>query len=214
MYAIDMLKGEGIPIRSRPGGIAFACLLAAVPLLAGIAALGVYRNGAVVISIQRQQLQKLDAAVTALSEAVRRKESLEKEKTQAIALLADVRTNLHGHTQWSPTLASLVDSTSEALTLTRLEARLDTIRRKVPAKEDPAKKVEVSMPARAMRISVGGQHTGVSYEAVRNLQENLQSAPAIGPRLDAITVSQSAGTLDGQQAVQYELNCAFRPVCQ
>jgi hypothetical protein len=214
MYTIDMLQGEGIPLRSRPGGIAFACLVLAVPVLAGIVAVSFYRTGEVVISIQEQQLGKLEAAVEQLWAAVEKKESLERERVQALALLSDVRAGLGGHIQWSPVLVSLVENLSDALTLTRLEARLDTVRCKVPAKDDPTRKTEVSVPARALRLCVGGRHREVSYEAVRNLQESLRSSPALGPMLDTITVSQSAGTLDGQEAVQYELNCAFKPMLQ
>lgn len=210
MYTIDLLKGEGIPIRSRPGGIALACLIVVVPLLLGLAMTSIYLDGQVVLSIQKQQLSKLEAASEALSKAVTRKDLLDQEKSQASARLCDIKTALDGYTQWSQILATLVESLSDTLVLTRLEARRDTVRVKVPAKEDPARKIEVSVPVRALKLSVCGQQVATASQAVRNLQEELRSSPTLGPLLDTITVSQNTAMLDSQKAVLYELECVFK----
>ncbi len=214
MYTIDLLKGEGVPIRSRPGGIAFACLIVVIPFLAAFGAVNFHLDCDVVIAIQKQQVNRLTTAVEALSSAVQKRESLEKEKAEASCMLSDVKTALGGHNQWSPTLASLVESLSDTLILTRLEARQDTLRTKVPAKDDPTKKIDTSVPVHALRICVCGKDKESSSEAVRKFQESLRSSAAIGPMLDAITVSQDATTLDGHEAVLYELNCVFKPVIQ
>lgn len=210
MYTIDLLKGEGIPIPARPGGIAMACLIVVVPLFLGLGLANVYRDGQVILSLDKQQLNKLETATRGLSEAMRIKESLEQQKTQAIGLLSDIKIALDGYTQWSQTLAALVESLSDTLVLTRLEARQDTTQRKVPAKDDPAMKIDVSVPFRTLKLSVCGRQAGTALEAVQRLQEDLRSSPVIGPMLDTITVSQNAAVLDSQEAVLYELECVFK----
>lgn len=212
MYTIDLLKGEGVPIRSRPGGIAFACLIVVLPFLAVLGTTSFCMDNDVVIAIQQQQVSRLTTAVGALSGAVQKREALEREKTEATRMLADVKTALGGHHQWSPILTSLAESLSDTLVLTRLEARQDTIRATVPAKDGPARKVEVSLPVRVLRICVYGKDKEASAEAVRRLQESLRSSVALGPLLDTITVSQAATTMDGHEAALYELNCVFKPV--
>jgi hypothetical protein len=214
MYTMDLLKGEGIPIRSRPGGIAFACLIVMVPFLAAGGMTSYYMDNNVVISILKQQESRLTVAVQALSGAVRQREALEKKKADAVHTLSEVKTALGEHHQWSPILASLVDSLSDTLVLTRLEARHDTIRGKVPAKDDPSKKVDTNIPVRVLRVCVCGRDKESSAEAVHRLQESLRSAPALGPLLDTITVSQDVMTLDGHEAALYELNCVFKPTVQ
>ncbi len=214
MYTIDLLKGEGVPIRSRPGGIAFACLLIVVPFLAGVTGLSVYLDNQVVIAIQSQQVSKLTQATDTLAAAVQKKKTWEQEKNRAASTLSDVQAALAGHTQWSPVLACLTENLADALVLTKLEVRLSTVRQKVPAKDDPATKVEVSLPVRELRICVCGKDPESSSEAVRKLQEILRSSAALGPRLDTITVSQNSTTLDRREAVLYELNCVFKPVVQ
>jgi Tfp pilus assembly protein PilN len=213
-YTIDLLKGEGLPIRSRPGGIAFACLVVIVPFLAAFGAVSFHMDCDVVIAIQKQQAYRLATAVEALSGAVQKRDALEKEKAEASLVLSDVQTALGRHNQWSPTLASLAENLSDALIMTKLEAREDTVRIKVPAKDDPTKKVDASVPVRALKICVCGKDAESSSEAVRRFQESLRSSPAIGPMLDTVTVSQDATMLEGHEAVFYELNCVFKPTVQ
>ncbi len=210
VYTIDLLKGDGLPIQSRPGGIAMACLIVVIPLLLGLGLASFYLDNRVVISIEKDQLSKLQAAAGTLAEALKRKESLEREKAQAIDVLSEVRTALGGYTQWSQTLATLAENLSDTLVLTRLEAGRNTVRRKVPAQDNPALKVEVSVPVRTLKLCVCGHQAGAALEAVQNLQENLRSSPAIGPMLDTITVSQNTAMLDNREAVMYELECVLR----
>lgn len=209
-YEIDLLKGEGIPIRSRPGGTVLACLIVVVPLLLGLTMANLYLDGRVVLSIQRQQLGRLVVGLETLSQAVKRTESLEQEKTRATARLSEIKVALGGYTQWSATLATLIESLSDPLVLTQVEGRRDIVRRKVPAKEDPTRTVDGSVAARTLRLSVGGQQAAATSQAVRSLQDNLRSSPVIGPVLNTITVSQNTALLDGQEAILYELECALK----
>jgi len=211
-YTIDLLKGEVGPIRSRPGGAAFACLLVVVPLLVGVAGLSMYLDGRVALAIREQQVSRLTQATEGLAAAVRKKEKLLEEKAEAAKVLSEVQMVLAGRMQWSPILAWVAENLSDTLVLTKLEVRQNTVRVKVPAKNDPGMKINVSVPMPELRLSVCGKGRENSSEAVRRLQENLRSSAVLGPRLDTITVSQSATTLDGQEAVQYELNCLLQPM--
>ena len=42
MFTIDLLKGQGIPIKSRPTGIAISAAAVAVPVIIAIVMLGFY----------------------------------------------------------------------------------------------------------------------------------------------------------------------------
>ncbi len=211
MYAIDLLDGEGVPIRSRPGCIAFACLLLVVPLIVGVVIVGVYLDRQVTVSIQSQQLSRLEGVLGTLSGALEKKRTLEEQRTTAAGFLADIKTALDRHTQWSPALTAVTESLPEALVLTKLEARQEFVSRKVPSKANPNTTVDVRVPVRSLGIGVCGYDGNVSYRAVRLLQDRLRSSTVLGPRLDAVTVSQESGTLDGEDVVRYELNCTFKP---
>jgi hypothetical protein len=157
MYTIDLLKGEGIPIPCRPGGIAMACLIVVLPLLLGLGMTSYYMDGQVIVSIEKQQLSKLEAAANNMSAALKKKEQLEQHKALALGRLSDIKASMKGYTQWSPALAAVVGNLSDTLVLTRLEAKQDSVRRKVPSKDDPATKVDVSVPVRTLKLSVAGR---------------------------------------------------------
>jgi len=211
MYTVDLLQGEGIPIRSRPGGIALACLIVVVPLLVGLGMTSFYLDGQIILSIEKQQLSNIESASGALTHALKRKESLEQEKSRTTAVLAQIKTALDGHTQWSRTLDALVENLSETLVLTRVEATQRMAQQKVPSKDDPTRKVEVSVPMRTLKLCVCGRQPGIALDAVQTLQENLRSSPVFGPKIDTITVSQNVAMLDDQEGVKYELECVFKP---
>jgi len=214
MYTIDLLKGEGIPIRSRPGGIAFACLVIAVPLILGIAMISIYMEHRVATSVQRQQLVRLRQVIATLEPALERKRTLEERRTQGMDLLGDVKTALGQRAQWSPILATVVENLPETLVLTKLQARQNMVRCRVPAKNDPEMEIDISVPVRALDIGVCGQDEYAASQAVRSLQDRLRSSPVLKPWLDTLTVSQEAQTLDGQDVVSYELSCVMKPMIE
>lgn len=211
MYEVDLLKGEGVPIRSRPGGIAFACMVIAVPLIVGIAIASIYLEHRVAASVQRQQLTRLQRVIATLSEALETKHALEKQQAASRHLLGDIKTALTGHTQWSGVLTTVVDCLPSTLILTKLAARRDTVRRQVPAKDNPETTIDITVPRRTLHIGVCGYDAHAAYQAVRNFQDRLRSSPVLGPYIDTVTVSQESQTLDGEPVVSYELNCAFKP---
>jgi hypothetical protein len=206
MYEIDLLQGEGVPIRSRPGGIAFACMIIAVPLILGAAMVTIYLEHHVAVSVQSQQLTRLHQAVAALAPA------LEAQKSHGVHVLADVKTALAGYTQWSPILGTVIDCLPRGLILTKLGATQNVVQRQVPDRSDPEKTTAVSVPVCALQICVAGHDEDVAYRAVREFQDRLRGSAGLGSRIDALRVSQESQTLDGQSAVSYELNCTFKPL--
>ena len=54
MFTIDLLKGQGIPVKSRPETIAIAAVAFAVPVIIAIVILGYYLHSGIILSIQKQ----------------------------------------------------------------------------------------------------------------------------------------------------------------
>jgi len=210
MYTVDLLMGEGIPIRSRPGGIVLASLIVVDPLLIGLAMTSFYLDWRVILTIKTQQLSNIETTSRLLTGALEKKKSLEEQKASASVTLSQIKTAVDGYIQWSQPLAALVENLSDTLVLTHLEASQSTVQRKAPAKDDPARKVDVSVPVRKLKLSVCGRQAGTALDAVQTLQENLRTSAIMGPILDTITVSQSVSTLDSQEAVMYELECTLK----
>ncbi len=210
MYEIDLLHGEGVPMRSRPGGIAFACMVIAVPLIVAAAMVTIYFEHRVAVSVQSQQLTRLRQAAAALAPALEAKRSLESERSHGVEVLTDVNGALTTHTQWSPVLTTVIDCLPGDLILTRLAATQQFVQRKVPDRNDPEKTMDVSIPVRSLQIRVAGHDEDIAHRAVRDFQDRLRGATGLGSRIDALRVSQEFQAVDGQPAVCYELNCTFK----
>lgn len=211
MYEIDLLQGEGVPMRSRPGGIAFVCMVIAVPLIIGAAMVTIYLEHRVAISVQSRQLTRLRQAAVALAPALDAKRSLERQKAHGMDVLADVKSALTGRTQWSPVLTTVIDCLPGGLILTRLGATQEVVRRQLPARDNPETTMEISVPVRSLQIRVAGHDEETAYRAVREFQDRLRSSAEIGTHIDMLAVSQESQTLDGAPVVSYELHCTFKP---
>ncbi|UCD49033.1 MAG: hypothetical protein JSW27_16040 [Phycisphaerales bacterium] len=214
MYKVDLLKGEGLPIRSRPGGTAFACLVIAVPMIVGTTMVSVYIEHRVAASVQQEQLARLRRAITALAPALQEERTLQEHRALGIDFLGNVKTALDRRMQWSPIVVTVVENLPETLILTKVETYQSLAQRRVPSPGDPGRTISVSVPVRSLEIGVCGEDGYAASHAVRNFQDRLRSSPVLEPWLDAVTVSQEAQTLDGQAVVSYELNCVFKPVIE
>ena len=211
MFTIDLLKGEGIPLKSRPEGIAIGALAFGVPIIVGIAMFGFYLSNSVAMSIQRQDITKYTEKTNKLSKAVKLQESLEKEKAFIGSSLAEVASSISRHTQWSPVLATLVRNMPNSMVLTKLEVKQRPVKKQIRSKEDPNKKVTISIPARTLQMNVSLSRQIDYDKAVKDFRDRLFYSSFLAPKLENIRVSQGFDTLEGQDVVSYTLDCVFKP---
>ncbi|MHC4570931.1 MAG: hypothetical protein ACYS0C_02485 [Planctomycetota bacterium] len=211
MFTIDLLKGQGVPIKSRPEGIAVTAVTFAVPVIIAIVMFGFYLSNRIVISVQKQRIVSCQANIDKLSDAAELKESFEREKKSINSCLSEVASALGRHPQWSDILVTLVENMPDSMVLTRLEAKEHSVKRKVPKKDDPGKTVDISVPARTLQMSVSGNPHYNSDKAVRDFRNRLRFSTLLGPKLEDIRVSQKSDKLEGQDVASYEIDCIFKP---
>ncbi len=211
MFTIDLLKGQGIPVRCRPESIVIAAITAGVPLIVAIVMFGFYLTDGIVISVQRQRADAYENKTGELSDAVDAQKLLEGEKKVYGRCLSEVGSALGGHTQWSSVLVTVVKNLPETVLMTDLEVRQDSEKRKVPDKEDPDQMVDIVVPVRTLHMAVSGSPQMNCDDAVRDFRERLLASNFLGPRLQNIEVSQEIGTLDGCEVVSYDIECIFKP---
>jgi len=211
MFTVDLLKGQGLPIKSRPEGIAVAVIAFAVPVIIAIAMFGYYLHTRIIISIQKRGIINYETKISELSGAVRLQKSFEKEKNVINSSMSEVDSSIGRHTQWSDVLVTLVKNMPDSMVLTNLEVKQRTIKKKVPKKNNPEKKVSISVPVRTLQMSVSGSSQYNCDKAIRDFCERLRASDLLGPKLENIRVSQEVGTLEGQDVVAYEMDCIFKP---
>ncbi len=210
MFTIDLLKGQGVPMKSSPGGIAIAAATVAVPFIVAIIMFGFYLNDKTAASLKKQEVARCQAEIDKLSGAVELHESLEKEKIVYGDCLLEVKSSISRYIQWSPVLVTLVENMPNSVVLTALEVREDSVRKKVPKKDNPQEMIEANVPVKILRMSVSGRPKYDCNKDVRDFQKRLNSSPFLGPKLENIIVSRESKTLEGRDVASYDIDCVFK----
>jgi Tfp pilus assembly protein PilN len=211
MFTIDLLKGQGVPLKSSPGGIAIIAITIAIPLYVLIMMFGFYVNDSTYMSIKEQEIDRCQSEIDKLSGAVKLYESLEKDKILYNSCLSEVKSSIDKFIQWSPVLVTLVENMPNSVMLTELEVREDSVRRKVPKKDNPQEMVDDNVPVKVLRMTISGGPQYDCNDEVKDFQDRLQSSAFLGPQLENIVVSRESETLEGRDVASYEIECVFKP---
>ena len=211
MFTIDLLKGQGIPIKSGPWGLVIAATAFAVPTFVAMIMLGFYLADRIVISEKRQAIINYERYIGKLSDAVNLQESFEKEKNSISNCLSEALSSAGKHTQWSPILATVVENMPDSMVLTRLEVKQRSANKKVPQKDDPNKTIDVSVSASTLQMTVSGRSQANNDKAVKDFKDRLRLSALLAPKLEDIVISQKTDTFEGQEVVSYDIDCFFKP---
>lgn len=210
MFTIDLLKGQGIPMKSSPGGIAITGVTVAIPMTMAIIMFGFYLNNRTHLSIKEQEIVRCQAEIDKLSGAVELQDSLEKEKIIYGNCLSEVKSSISKYIQWSPVLVTIVENMPDSVMLTALEVKQHSVRKKVPKKDNPQEMIEMSVPVRILQMSVSGSPGYDCDKVVRDFRNHLRSSAFLGPKLEDIEVSQESEKLEGRDVASYEIECVFK----
>jgi hypothetical protein len=211
MFTIDLLKGQGIPVKSGPAGLAIIAGTFAAPVIVAIVMFGCYLSNSIKLSVQKQQIAGYESKLDSLSDAMEFQKAIEKKKAVINNCLSEVASSVGRYTQWSPVLATLVENMPDSMVLTKLEVQQQSIRRKMPQKDDPKKTVDVSVPASVLRMNLSGKPQQSYGGQIRDFRDRLRSSTILGPKLENIKVSQETDKFDGQETVSYQVECIFKP---
>ena len=80
MFTIDLLKGQAIPIKSKPGGIAVMAGAVAIPVVVVIILVNSYLTGSVALGVGKQQIVSYSNQTEKLTDAVAMQKSFAEEK--------------------------------------------------------------------------------------------------------------------------------------
>ena len=211
MFTIDLLKGQGIPPKSRPEGIAVGVVIFAVPVIVAIVILGVYLTDNISLSTQKRELADYEKRVDKLSDALELKKSFEKQRATINEVLAEVSSSIGRHMQWSDVLVDIVENMPDSMILAELEAKQNMVRRKVAKDGNAETKVDVMVPLRTLSITVSGKSEYNCDRAVRDFSDRLRVSKVLGPKLEDIRVSKSnLGRRKEKNLVSYQIDCVFK----
>jgi len=211
MFTIDLLNGQGIPPKATPGGLAIIVITVLVPIAAAVGMFFMYQNNVETLSAKEKEIKRYETEISKYSSDVKMKNALEKEKRTYAKYLSEVKSSLKKHTQWSPVLTTLMQNIPDSVILTSLEIEHDSVRKSVPKKDDPKKKIEIDVPVRILKLGVAGGEPGDSDQDVQDFMGSLLASDTLGPKLEKIGHSQESRVINGDDVISYEISCFFKP---
>jgi len=211
MFTIDLLNGQAIPLKSKPGSLAIIAVTVVIPIVVAMGMVSFYMQNKIVISLKKQEINKSQAEIDKLSDAVGLQKALEQKKITYLGYLSEVQSSIKRHTQWSPVLTTLMENIPDSVVLTSLAVNQSSVKRQAPKKDDPDQMVEIDVPIKILRLIVSGGPQSNCDEAVRDFRDRIRDSAFLGPKLENIGVSQKTETIEGQNVVSYEISCVLKP---
>jgi hypothetical protein len=211
MLTIDLLKGQGIPIKTRPAGATLLAIVIAVPVITTIVMLGSYVQSSIVLKNQKRLLTGLQMDIFKLSDSVKLKEENERQIGNMNACFVEVNEAIVQQIQWSPVLQVLAENMPPRLILSGLSIKSEIESKAVPQRDDPLKKTSIPVAKRVLYVNLYGRLTSGSDEAVLEFLKALNSSSVLSERADNIRLVAQA-TDERRNIMNYVIECVFKPL--
>lgn len=211
MFKIDLLEGQGIPIRSTPAGLIIAAAMSSVPVIVLIAIVGCFMINSVNISQAENSIKRLTAMKEQLSEKESSLKSIEQEMNGINSRLDEVSSSFYRHTQWTKVLMTVSENMPDSMVLSEFQVKEKPLTKQVPKKNKPEELIVISIPVRTLRMKVSGNSAYDCAQAVKDFADRLRFSENLKDILTEIRISQESDTSKGHDVVYYEIECQFKP---
>lgn len=211
LYTIDLLKGRGIPAKSKPEGIIATAITVLVPLIIALSMAGLYLSTKILNDLQRSEIARYNRKIEENAANITEYENRCNLKKNFEGCLSETATALGEHEQWSDILVAIVENMPESLVLNKLMVQENRIRVKVPDRNNQGQTIDKMVPSRALSMELEGSSFSQTDEAVKEFRKRLQHSSVLGPNLEDIPVSQEVDENGDSNVVKYELKCIFKP---
>jgi len=211
IFAIDLLKGQGIPVRSKPDKIVLLTAAISVPAIIAITMLGCYARNNVLISIQKQKIALYEKNISKLSEAQALLAQSEKARKYTSDCLSEVAQGINKHYQWTPALIEIVNLMPESILLRGLKVDRELIKKVVPSKTQGGADAEILVPKTNLRISITEKSQSMQEQNVRVFKEKIRNSTFFKPFLENISVSQGIDSFKDADVITYQIDCSYKP---
>ena len=210
MHTIDLLRGQGIPAKTTFGSVAMVIVMVVVPILAAAWMVDRYMQNKTDIEIQQQTITTEEATIVKFADAVKFKESLEKDQGAINSKLSEVSSCLGNYIQWSPVLETLAEHMPAKMVMSGLRAESTNVRQQVTSEKGPKQKVNINVSRRMLVLDISGSELRDYGSEVENYSKRLKSSPVLGPKLEGIEFSQKPGSAGDLNTVSYTMNLMFK----
>jgi Tfp pilus assembly protein PilN len=210
MHTIDLLRGQGVPAKTTLGSAAMVMVIVMVPILAAAAMVDRYLQNKTDIEIKKQAITIEQATVNKFADAVKDKESLQKQQEAVRSELSEVSSCLDNFIQWSPVLKTLVECMPAQMYMSGLRAESTSERQRLTKDNKAGRTVNVTVYKRKLVLDISGSELRDYGDMVQKYSNRLKSSQVLGPKLENIEFSQKPGTAGDLNTVSYTMNLIFK----
>jgi hypothetical protein len=212
MFTIDLLKGQGVPLKHRPEGLAIMAVGAAVPVLILIFMVWSFFYNRIACPILKHELAVYEEKIQDLSDVVRTQQMFQKEKVSINGSIPEVSIALRKYAQWSPIVRAVAENMPAPMVLTNFEGKQSIVKAQVPINPDSKKMVEAEVVQREVKMQISGSTQSNCDEEIKSFRDRLRSCEALRNRIQDISVSQQPGRTGDKDKdyVSYEMRLIFK----
>lgn len=209
MHTIDLLRGQGIPAKTTLGSAAMVVVMIVVPILIAAGMVDRYMQNKTDIGIKQQTIAMEQATVEEFADAVKFKETLEKEQSAINSKLSEVSSCLGNYIQWSPVLKTLAMHMPAQMVMSGLSAESTSERPKKVSGNDSNRTANVIV-SRKLVLDISGSGQRDYGGLVENYSNSLKLSPVLGPKLENIEFSEKTGGSGDDNTVSYTMKIIFK----
>lgn len=210
MFTIDLLKGKGLPLKSRPIFTAFAAIPLVIPLMTAAAmAVCCFQNQAV-IQTRKNIILDNQQKTSVFAEDLTSYTAANRQIAGYQAQLDQVNKALGYRIQITPILLELTAALPESLIITKFDlARTDQQKKEINAQTGNAQS-SVSVQ-RKLKLTVGGVCNSTTDQSAEQYAQSLRNSKLMSDCLSSVQIiSRSNGTLDDRNCALYEIECNLK----
>lgn len=196
MFKIDLLKGQGVPLKTEPAGIAIIAGGIAVPFITILIMIGICLNNRVVIPIKQHELAQCEQKMQTLFEGVKLQQTFNKERDSINASVPEAALAVRKFAAWSPIIQAVAENMPGAMVLSRFDG-----------KQDVAQSAAVT---REVSMSISGKSLVNWDEEVKGFRNRLLESGNLKSILQDIPIGQQSSKSGEKDSVSYDLRMIFK----
>jgi hypothetical protein len=206
MFEIDLLNGQGLPVKSQPWAVALVAAPFLIPLVAIVVLISSYVTDGMEIRSKQEQTVKMDVKLAEMTTARAERDMSQAQIVAAAKSSQEIALSVKGRMQWSDVVSEISNHRPGDLVLYKISAN----REKVTTKPDESGKTMSSYKFKMMMGAYAdiGSTGGAS---VRQFIDSVKSSTVLGPRIESIKpISNQSGTFQGRNVAVYDIECIFK----
>jgi hypothetical protein len=202
MFQIDLLKGQGRPVKSEPWAIALVSAPSFVPFVALFVFLTWFLADGISIRTKTGRIEAIDAKVAQMADVKQKRDNAQAQIDATGKYVSDIATAMKSHLQWTDILADVAKSVPSSVVVYRLSA----------SRERPVQRGDVK-PAYKFTLVIGtySDPGDAGGKSIQKFIDTIKASKTLGPRLESIKpISNQSGTFNKREVADVAIECIIK----